>query len=369
MSKSFKYLIFFLGFSVLGYLILCYFSPKNFQINNSIRIVSTKGLCYIMLNDVREWQKWISWKDYDEQFTSSLGGRYTSIGANFTFDGPKFGKGVVRVEEAYKDSVLVSYITNNKWPSDIATYWQIIPESKTSLMLNTVSRLQKKIPYLLRPMYLSLEDNFKTIHQSDLDSLKSHIENLLQTEFGLSTSNFESHKYVGIRTPIPNYKMQKYYAEQFPKIYQFLDSVKLEVAGPPVGLVYGWDGVNSIVDLMAAVPVHSKTSVPLGFEYIEIPTTPCIQLKHYGFYNTLKNAHAKLDYVMNSSNFVLASPIIEEYVTSPSQEPDTSKWLTNIYYLLETSGSYSKTVEKKTTLEEMIQAQEDYRKKKLGLKK
>jgi hypothetical protein len=28
-------------------------------------------------------------------------------------------------------------------------------------------------------------------------------------------------------------------------------------------------------------------------------------------------------------------PVIEEYVTGPETEPDTSKWLTKIYYLLD----------------------------------
>jgi len=322
-----------------------------------------------MLNDVREWKNWLSWKNLDPNFNFSLGGRFTNIGASFTFNGPTFGKGQTFLEEAFKDSVVVSYIQNDQWPSAVSTYWQIIPESKTSLLLNVNSRLQQKIPFLMRPFYMHFEDNYNTLQNADLNSLKSYIENLVNSSFGTKSGKFEARKYVGIKMPIPNYKMQKFYAENFPKIYHLLDSIKISPAGPPVGMVYGWDGVNSIVDLMAALPVNSKVNVPLGFEYIEIPTTPCLKLEHYGFYNTLKNAHAKMDYLMNTSSFVLQSPIIEEYVTSPSQEPDTAKWLTNIYYLLENKGAYAETVKKKTTLEEVIEDQENQRKKKLGLKK
>ncbi|MEP7195106.1 MAG: GyrI-like domain-containing protein [Saprospiraceae bacterium] len=365
-----------LKFTTLGilsvfllYSIVCYFSPKTFYVSNSVQIKCSKGLAFIMLNDVREWQKWISWKNNDSNLKLSLGGRYTNIGASFTFDGPTFGKGYVKLDEAFKDSILVSYIKNSKWPSEVTTYWQIIPESKTNLNLNTNSRLQDKIPFFKRPFYSSLEEDFQKMHKADLDSLKSHIENLINTEFGLSSTIFASKKFIGIETPIPNYKMQKYYAENYPKIYKLLDSLKISPAGAPVGMIFDWDGVNSIVDLMAAIPVNEKIDPPLGFEFVEIPNTPCIKLAHYGFYNTLKNAHAKLDFIMNSSSFTLQSPIIEEYVTSPSQEPDTSKWLTNIYYLLETSGSYSKTVRKKYTLEEVVNEQEKARKKKLGLLK
>ncbi|NOT36864.1 MAG: hypothetical protein HOP11_05760 [Saprospiraceae bacterium] len=351
----------------LFYIVICNFSPKTIYVNHSIKINASKGLGFIMLNDVREWQKWLSWNESDPDLKISTGGRYTNIGASFTFEGSKMGKGVLRLEEAFKDSIIVSYLKSSNWPSEIATYWQIIPESKSSFTLITNSRLQNKIPLLKRPFYTNLERDFKEMHLADLDSLKSHVENLINTEFGLKSTTFEGKKYFGIKTPIPNYKMQKYYAEKFPLIYTYLDSIKQEVAGPPVGLVFGWDSENSIVDLMAAVPIQGNIKVPLGFEVIEIPTVPCIKLEHFGFYNTLKNAHAKMDNIMNTSSFVLKAPIIEEYVSRPSEEKDTSKWLTNIYYLLENVGSYSEGVKNKKTLEEMIKEQEDARKKKLGL--
>ncbi|MCC6816108.1 MAG: GyrI-like domain-containing protein [Saprospiraceae bacterium] len=351
----------------LIYLIVCYFSPKTLLVNDSIIISSTKGFTFLMLNDVREWKKWVSWSQNDPELQISLGGRFTNIGANFTFDGPEFGKGVVRLEEAHKDSIIVSYIKNSEWPSELATYWQIVPESKISLTLNTSSRLQNTIPFLKRPFYANLENRIKAIQRSDLESLKKHLESMINTEFGLSSTIFKSKNYIGIRTPIPNYQMQKYYGEKYPLIYKLIDSLHLEVDGPPVGMVFGWDGTNSIVDLMAALPVKEKMKAPLGFEFIEITDIPCLKLEHYGFYNSLKNAHARMDFVMNSSSYVLKAPIIEEYVTSPSQEKDTSKWLTNVYYLLNNEGSYAEGVTKKKTLEEMVNEQEKARKKKLGL--
>lgn len=371
MLKNKKILLICIGIvaAFLIYLVVCNFSPKTIFVNHSVKINASKSIVFLMLNDVREWQKWLSWANNDPDLKISSGGRFTSLGASFTYEGPQMGKGVLRIEEAFKDSIIVSYLKNSNWPSEIATYWQIVPESKNSLTLITNSRLQEKIPFLKRPFYTSLEKKFSTMHKEDVDSLKFHVENLINTDFGLSSTTFPSRKYVGIKTPIPNYKMQKYYAEKFPLIYTFLDSIKQEVAGPPVGMVFGWDGENSIVDLMAAVPVKDRIKVPLGYELIEIPELPCIKLEHLGFYNTLKNAHAKMDYVMNSSSFVLRAPIIEEYVTRPSEEKDTSKWLTNIYYLLDNTGSYAEGVKKKKTLEEMVKEQEDARKKKLGLLK
>jgi hypothetical protein len=60
----------------------------------------------------------------------------------------------------------------------------------------------------------------------------------------------------------------------------------------------------------------------------------------------LRNAHSKLDYFVENMELKIVTPFIEEYVTDPSQEPDTSKWLTNVYYLLNTGRNYVKGIER-----------------------
>ncbi len=365
MSNNFIKIIVAVGVLLLMYLLACFVSPSSMSQTNEIKINCSKGLMYVMINDIKEWPNWISWKKEDSNLSFSMGGRQVNIGANFTFEGKSFGKGIVEVQESHKDSLLASYITNSNWPGKVSTTWQIIPETRTSVLLISRNRLLTKVPFFKRPFYWSFEKEYANLHQNDLNNLKNYIEGMINTQFGIKPSSFKKQGYFGMKAPIYNANIPKFYAESYPKIYKALDSLGITPSGPPVGLIYDWEGSSNYVYIMAALPVDQVVRPPLGFDYEEVPDIPCLKLEHFGSYKTLKHAHSKLDYIMSSSNFVLFSPIIEEYVTSPSQEPDTSKWLTNIYYLLDNTGSYSKTLQKKKTIEEMIQEEEEIRKKKL----
>lgn len=360
-----KKLIYIIGIGTalfVLYCLGCMFSPATMTDKGEVKINSSMGLLYVMINDIKEWPKWLSWTKEDGGLQFNMGGREVGQGANLNFEGASFGKGRIELEEAIKDSLLAATIINEKWPGKVSLTFQFIPESKNSILLMTRSRIIKKIPFLKRLWYRNFQTQYQNIHQKDIENLKAYIEGMISANFGTNATQFSGAHYIGIKSPIYNMNIPKFYAESYPKIYKVLDSLKMQPAGPPVGLIYDWDGTSNHVYIMAALPISEKIPAPSGFEVETVPTIPCIKMEMYGHYNKLKTAHAKLDYLMNSSNFTLAAPIIEEYVTSPSAEPDTSKWLTNIYYLLDNSGAYSEEVKQKKTREDMIREEEEQRK-------
>ena len=58
-------------------------------------------------------------------------------------------------------------------------------------------------------------------------------------------------------------------------------------------------------------------------------------IDYYGSYEGLMYAHLALDNYLKQKGLKMRSPVIEEYLTDPGAEPDTSKWLTRIYYFAE----------------------------------
>jgi len=58
---------------------------------------------------------------------------------------------------------------------------------------------------------------------------------------------------------------------------------------------------------------------------------------YYGNYDGTVAAHSALEKYMKENNMAdqLAFPVIKECVTDPMTEPDPSKWLTRVYYLLQ----------------------------------
>jgi effector-binding domain-containing protein len=70
-------------------------------------------------------------------------------------------------------------------------------------------------------------------------------------------------------------------------------------------------------------------------ETVSLDAGKAISVDHYGSYNGLQAAHDAIDKFAQANGLKTKMPVIEEYVTGPQMEPDSTKWLTRIYYLLD----------------------------------
>jgi effector-binding domain-containing protein len=57
-------------------------------------------------------------------------------------------------------------------------------------------------------------------------------------------------------------------------------------------------------------------------------------IEYRGGYGGLAGPHNAMDVYIQANNLEPLTPAIEEYVTDPMQEPDSTKWITKITYLV-----------------------------------
>jgi len=60
-----------------------------------------------------------------------------------------------------------------------------------------------------------------------------------------------------------------------------------------------------------------------------------LEIDYHGAYDKVGTAYAAFDDYMAEKGMKSGSLAIEEYVTSPMAEKDTTKWLTKIYYYVQ----------------------------------
>ena len=125
--------------------------------------------------------------------------------------------------------------------------------------------------------------------------------------------------------------------ENLPKIFGKLAEAKAEMAGQPFGLFYDYNEKTQITDMAAAIPVKEKAAIEKGFTTIEIPAQKALLINYYGSYHGTGAAHIAMEKYINANGLKTGLPAMEEYITDPTTEPDSSKWLTKVYYLLETT--------------------------------
>jgi effector-binding domain-containing protein len=139
--------------------------------------------------------------------------------------------------------------------------------------------------------------------------------------------------FVAVRDTIKMQDMSNFYAQNFGKLYGSITQNGTEMSGQPSGLIYLWDEENNTTVMAAAIPVVAETNIQ-GFESVVFEGGKALQIDYYGDYEGSGDAHWAMDECIQDYGFEVTEPVIEEYITDPMEEPDTSKWLTRITYKL-----------------------------------
>jgi effector-binding domain-containing protein len=141
-------------------------------------------------------------------------------------------------------------------------------------------------------------------------------------------------RYAAVQKTVAFDEMRGFYESSFAEIRTAMKKKRARMSGAPAGLYYNWDEQNKTTDMAAGMP--SNRSVETGkVKTIELQSEKAFMVDHLGDYENLVNAHKALNFHLQKINLTLNPPIIEEYVTDPMTEPDTSKWVTKIYYMVD----------------------------------
>lgn len=127
--------------------------------------------------------------------------------------------------------------------------------------------------------------------------------------------------------------IQQFYVQNLGVLFNKIQQSELEMDGMPSGLFYSKIMGSKTLDLGAAIPVAEEVDI-LGAESLHIKTRMAIIVDYYGDYSNTIRAHNAINSYIADNSYQVETPIIEEYVTDPSDEKDPNKWLTRITYYI-----------------------------------
>ena len=106
-----------------------------------------------------------------------------------------------------------------------------------------------------------------------------------------------------------------------------LARVGAQPIGPPFARFPSKDGALEVevgFPVLAAVPAAGR------METSRLPGGPGVQTIHVGAYERLPGAHEALEQWAKEHGYEPAGPCWEVYFTDPSEEPDVTKWRTQV---------------------------------------
>ena len=130
--------------------------------------------------------------------------------------------------------------------------------------------------------------------------------------------------------------------EAIPRIYQWLDEHQVAPLGGPLYVYRHIGNSDDTVDLTVAVPIAGPVKPTDGLVLGALPSGTYVVGRHVGAPDAIPAAHSevkkwaeanghRLD-VLEDDNGGLWTGYAEHYLTGPAEEPDRSKWATDLLF-------------------------------------
>lgn len=322
-----------IGLVAIGGLI----APREVSLSRSTVIEAPQEEVFNTVNDLKTWESWSPWKEMDPAMKVTMGDPSVGSGAFYSWKGDVSGEGRMEITSSSAPEKLTTHV-DFKGQGGADAAWTFKPvDGGTEITW----AFHTEFPYPFNAMLLfqDFEGAIEKDYDRGLELLKEQVEAkaAAMPQFKVQTVELPLRHFVALRQTVDMSEMTAVFGANTPKVYQAVEQAGLAMAGMPCGLYYTWDEAAGTSDCAQAIPLAEAHELK-GFETIEVAENEALLIEYYGGYEGLGAAHMAIEGYCKQHGLEAGVPAIEEYVTDPGSEPDTSKWLTRVYYPLVSKG-------------------------------
>lgn len=318
------------------YLILCAFGPTQMDVTTSKTIKSTPDKVYAQIVDFRNWPNWSKWIREDSAMTLTYGAKSYGVGGTYSWKSKKSGSGNMEIILDDPNSLVKSKLKFDDYNS-VSDINIAMKANGDNTDLTWTMKDEKPFPFVLRGMMLIMNMNGSI--KKDFDKGLSNLDEFLQAGKGgyfingytVNETTFPATNFIGYRSEVPFSDMSSYFNTHLPASSKLAGK---NMIGAPAGIFWKWDEKNMKADMAAAVPVSITSFADPFYQLISINSHKEYNLNYYGAYDKTQVAYMILDSIIHSRGIKHPELVVEEYITDPITEKDTTQWLTRIHFLV-----------------------------------
>jgi len=333
MKKFLKYLIIFLiGLAVLA-LALMFISPSKLVFEESDTMDANPLMVYNMVNDFKKWEDWSPWGEMDPEAENSYTSKTRGVGAQWSWKGEKVGEGSQTITESTKGEKIRTALKFSNWDGESYSDWHFTDvDGKTKVRWGFEGG---ETPFVMRPFNLLMKNGLIDTYKKGLNNIKKIVEERSQEKvyngYKINEAYTGEKHYIMNRQVVELDKLDQAYTQILSSLFVKAQGTELDMDGMPSALFYSWDEEKGMSDMAAAIPLKTPISIP-GTISQTLGDGTVIQVQHKGSHDNLEAAHYAIDDYLNDYGLLVNYPIVQEYLTDPSEVKDPSKWLTKISY-------------------------------------
>jgi effector-binding domain-containing protein/uncharacterized protein YndB with AHSA1/START domain len=333
--KILKNILLGLGAIIVLLIVVSFFLPSKARVERSTTINASPEVVFAHIKDLKTWNKWSPWAKKDSTMTNTFDGPDGEVGQKSIWKSEEVGNGSMLITELVPNEKLVTKLEFDGRDGGTGTLQLEAVGDSTKVTWSLDADLENT-PTLMKPMskyfFLTLDGMVGGDFEEGLKLLKELVESTPKAEKpSYNVEEVTTEPMIVLVAPKEKVKVEgikAYLDKNFSELYGFAIQSNVK-PGTASAVYYTWDGKETEIE--AILPVDKEPANLGGFKIREIPATKALKVDYFGDYKGSESAHMAIGEYAKDKGINVGAPW-ESYVTDPGTEPDTTKWLTQIYY-------------------------------------
>jgi len=309
--------------------IISLFLPSKIHIQRSTIVNAPIKTVYGTVNNLKSWINWSYWDQIDPKMKSTFEGPETGTGAihRWESENSSVGKGSMTITESVEPTKILTSLEFSDWVTPGGWLFDQTDEGVRATIF-----MDMNMPFYARIPGMFMDKMMGNDFDKTLANLKAYTESLpteTATTWHVETVTTSPAKVMSTRVVTNSAEFNTKLDNAYSQIMSTMQKQGLKQAGPMYAIYYKWS--KDTVDMEPGIVVDKAGKSDDGVVASEMQSIKAVKLDYYGGMNTEK-AHNFIDDWSKKSNVSFTGPPWEEYITDPKTEPDSTKWLTRIYY-------------------------------------
>jgi effector-binding domain-containing protein len=317
---------------ILIVVVVGYIQPDVAKVERSTIVKAPIEVVFEQANNLEKRVNWSPWEKVDSTMTTEMGEITSGEGASYTWTSETQGTGTLTYTEVVPNEKLMSHL--NFGPKGKANGIMTFKEAQDGVKVTWGFETESISNPFGRLAMAILTPQMEMMFDQGLEALKSQAES--STESQLNTTEIvettvESFRFISVMDSASSKDMSDHYAKAYGKLGQFAGENQLEIVGQPISINHSWDEETQFGVFEPAMPIAGDAEGTDEIMVKESYAGKTLKAIHTGSYETMNVSWEALMKKVYSEGYEMNGLPWEVYVTDPGQEPDSTKWITEIY--------------------------------------
>lgn len=327
--KTIKKIFLVLLILVVAVLVTAFFLPSETKVVRSLVINSSSDDIAAKINDLHLWDEWSPWKNMDSaavyKYNDTVG-----VGGWMDWNGKIVGSGRLTITKTTADSIVYFLAFREPFESQSnGSFSFTSAEGGVNVTWTDIEVLSWPMGRIMG-LFMNFDEMMGPDFEKGLQNLKKAAESSYKYTYTVQEKDVASILIATIRNKVNTGEIGEIMGKSYGEIQAFIAKNGAKCVGSPMAITLAWDSLTW--DFEAAIPIDKEIK---GNDRISVKKSyegKAVWVTYTGPYENTFQAYTDLDQYMKEKGLTQAGGPWEVYLTDPGTEPDSTKWVTEIYF-------------------------------------